>query len=262
MSPRVTVPALLLLLIVPASSSASPAGVDTLAFLEQRVSISTDGNAVLMVTAVLAGDGRGEVLLPFGFGPADSFSVDSRSVSFGTDSLGVPAPLRMAARRRLLNLVLGPAAAADDTVVVRCRLRKFVDWDGSRGQFGAYDLTRTFINDADVSLGAYRLVLEVPQGYQVRRITGTEPAFKPGDSPVPPYAVGARNDRGFAMVTAKHLHPGGRVRLGIQAERTDRGLVPLVAGVLIVLLYLWYFRDILAPRQTATTASQAPTGGR
>jgi hypothetical protein len=264
MSLRVTVLALFLLLIVPAyaAAAAAPDGVDTLAFLEQRVSISTDGDATLAVTAVLAEAGPGEILLPFGFGKADSFSVAGRGVSFPVVAGDETSPLRLTSRRRLLALVLGPEAATGDTVVVRCRLRKFVDWAGSRGQFGAYSLARTFINDSDVSLGACRLVLEVPPGHQVRRVTGTEPGFKPEDSPVPPYAVGFRGGRGYAMVTATHLRPGGRARLGLQAERAHRGPVPLVAGVLIVLLYLWFFRDILAPRQTAATPSQASTGGR
>ena len=252
---------LFLLLVVAAPAAASPADVDTLAFLGQRVSLSADDDAALAVTLVLAADGPGQALLPFGFGRADSFTVVGGDVAFPSDVGGAPAPLRLTSRRRLLALVLGPEAAAGDTVVVRCRLRRFVDWNGSRGQFGAYNLARTFINDSDVSLGAYRLVLEVPQGYQVRRITGTEPAFKPEDSPVPPYAVGLQKGRGFATVTATHLRPGGRARLGIQAERADRGPVPLVAGVLIALLYLWFFRDILAPRRAAATVSQGSTGG-
>jgi hypothetical protein len=137
-----------------------------------------------------------------------------------------------------------------------------MDWEGARGEFGAYSLARTFVNDSDVNLGAFRLVLDVPPGYQVRRITGTEPAFKPEASPVPPSAVGLRGGRGFAWVAAKHVAPGGRARLAIEAERGRRGPVPLVGGVLLVLLYLWFFRDVLAPRRTAASAPQASTGGR
>ena len=257
-----TVLALFLLLTLSPPAGASPAGVDTLAFLGQRISVSADGDAALAVTVVLAEDGPGEALLPFGFGRADSFTVAGDDVAFPSDAGGASAPLRLTSGRHQLALVLGPAAAAGDTLVVRCRLPKFVDWRGSLGQFGAYDLAKTFINDSDVNLGTYRLVLEVPRGYQVRRITGTEPAFKPESSPVPPYAVGLKGRRGFATVTATHLRPGGRARLGIQAERADRGLVPLAAGVLIALLYLWFFRDILSPPRTTASASQASTGGR
>ena len=262
MSLRMVVPALFLLLTLSAPAAASPVVVDTLSFLGQRVSLSADGDAVLTVTAVLARDGPGQALLPFGFARAESFNVTGDDVAFPTDSGGVPAPLRLTSGRAQLALVLGPAAAAGDTVVVGCRLRKFMDWEGSRGEFGAYSLTRTFVNDSDVNLGLFRLILDVPRGFQVRRVTGAEPAFKPEGSPVPPFAVGAREGHGFASVTAKHVAPGGRARLAIEAERVERGPVPFVAGVLLILLYLWFFRDVLAPRRTAETASQRSTGSR
>jgi hypothetical protein len=272
MSLRPSVLALFLLLAVssPAAASpaavspaaVSPAAVDTLAFLGQRVSLSTDGDAVLTVTAVLARGGPGEALLPFGFGRADSFTVAGDDVAFPPGESGAPAPLRRRSGRQQLALVLGPAAAAGDTVVVGCRLKKFADWEGARGEFGAYSLARTFVNDSDVSLGAFRLVLDVPPGYQVRRITGTEPAFRPEASPVPPYAVGVEGGRGFAWVSAKHVVPGGRARLAIEAERGRRGPVPFAGGVLLVLLYLWFFRDVVSPRRTAAGVPQASDGGR
>jgi hypothetical protein len=252
--------ALLLLLLVVAPSTARASDVDTLASLGQRVSVSTSGEAMLTVTAVLAMSGPGDALLPFGFERADSFTVSGRDVAFAADAAGAPAPLRLAARRQLLALVLGPAAATGDTVVVRCRLHRFVDWEAARGQYAAYSLARTFINDSDISFGTCTLTLEVPEGYQVRRITATEPTFKAETSPVPPYSVSAKGGRGFATVKASHVHPGGRSRLAIQAERTDRGRAPLVAGVLIVALYLWFFRDLPASRRSAQATPQRPNG--
>jgi hypothetical protein len=149
-----------------------------------------------------------------------------------------------------------------DTVIVRCRLPKFVDLAGARGAFGAYELTRTFINDSEMSIGAFRLALELPEGYRVRRITGAEPAHKPQASPMPPATVGIAGGHGFASVAASHLRPGGRARLGIQAESSRRGPVPLVAGVLIIMLYLVFFRGSLVSRRAAEADSHAPTGSR
>jgi len=262
MSSLQTALALFVALVVPAPAAASPADVDTLAFLRQRVSISSDGAAVVAETLVLAANGPGQALLPFGFERADSFTVAGRDVAFASGPGGAPAPLHVVARRQLLALVLGPAAAAGDTVVVRFHVRKLADWAGARGQFGAYGLTRTFVNDSDVSLGAFQLVLEVPPGFQVRRINVTEPVFKPETSPVPPYAVGKAGARGFASVTAKHMRPGGRARIGIDAERTARGSVPLVGGIVLALLYLWFFRDLSARRRTGAAAPQSATGSR
>jgi hypothetical protein len=262
MTLRLFLPILCLLPLLPAPAAASPAGVDTLSLVEQRIALAPDGDAALTVTLVLAGDGPGTALLPFGFARADSFRVAGRDAAFPLDTAGVVAPLRPVAGRRLLALTLDPAAAAGDTVVVRCRLPRFMDWEGARGEFGAYDVEDTFVNDSDLDIGLCRLILDTPPGYRVRRITGTEPAFKPASSPTPPYAVGREGDRGRATMTAKRLRPGGRVHLGIQAERTRRGPVPLAAGILVTLLYLWFFRDILPVRRAAASAAQAPTGDR
>ena len=252
---------LVLFLAVPASVAGAAASVDTLALLGHRVSLTADGDAVLTTTVVRASAGPGEVLLPFGFDRADSFTVAGGHAVFPEDSAGAPAPLRLASRRRLLVLAFGPGATGE-TTLVRCRLRSFVDWAAARGEFSAYALGHTFINDSELSLGTYRLVLDLPPGYRVRRITGTEPAYKAEDSPVPPFAVGLAGGRSFASMKAAHLRPGGRVRLGIQAEHARRGGVPLVAGIALVLLYLWFFRDVVAARVAAMAASQTPTGSR
>ena len=253
--------ALLLVLAVPAGAAAAPVAVDTLAFLGQRLSVAPNGDAVVVETIVLAAGGPGRALLPFGCERADSFTVKGRDVAFAAVD-GVPAPLQVVSRRQLLALDLGPAAAAGDTVVVRCHARKLVDWTGARGQFGAYALARIFINDADVNLGVLKLVLEVPPGFQVRRLSASEPAFKPETSPVPPYAVGRAGLRGFASVTAKHVRPGGRVRIAIDAEQVTRATVPLAAGILLVLLYLWFFRDLVTARRAPTGAPPSSTGSR
>ena len=248
-----------LLLALPAPAVGAVTGVDTLASLGQRVSLRADGDAVVTTTLVLAEAGPGQTLLPFGFDRADSFTVAGRDAALARDSAGTAAPLVRVARRRLLALVLGPGATAGDTIVIRCRVRRLVDWAGALGEFGAYSLSRTFVNDADVSLGSYRLVLELPPGYSVRRFTATEPTFKAEESPVPPYAVGVADRHRFASLTAAHLRPGGRARLAIQAERTARGAVPLVAGIALGLLYLWFFRDILPRGGRMPASSQGPT---
>jgi hypothetical protein len=255
-------PVLFLLPLAPALAAASPAGVDTLAVLEQRVAFASDGDAVLTVTAVLATAGPALALLPFGYERADSFRIAGRDAAFPVDDAGALAPLRRSAARARLVVALGPAAAAGDTVIVQCRLPGLMDWEGARGEFAAYDAAGTLVNDSDLDIGTCRLSLVVPPGYRVRRVTGTEPAFKPTVSPVPPYAVSRIADRGLATVTAKRLRPGGRVHIGIQAERVHRGPVPLVAGIVIVLLYLWFFRDILPARRAAAPAAPAPGGDR
>ena len=254
--------ALVLLLALSAPAAALSSAVDTLAFLGQRVLLSTGGDAMLTETAVLAQGGPGLALLPFGYERADSFTVQGRDAAFAPGAAGARAALRVQARRKLLAIELGPAAAAGDTLVVRCRLRRFVDWSGVRGEFAAYSLAGGLVNDSDVNLGVASLTLVMPPGYQVRRVTATEPVFKAETSPTPPYAVGVANGRSFAVVKAPRVRPGGRVRIALQAERADRGRVPLLAGLLVAALYLWFFRDLPATRRLAAAASQRSNGSQ
>jgi len=234
----------------PATAGASPAAADTLAVLEHLYLIEDDGSAMLTVTAVLGAGGPADLLLPFGHAAADGFVVAGGDAAFPDGADGAPEPVRVSSGRHLLALRVGDAAAAGDTLTVRCRLARCVDWPGARGAFGAYDLTRTFVNDAAVAVGAYRLTLALPPGYRIQRVTGTEPAFKPQVSPDPPHAVGRRDGRDTATLAAAPLRPGGRVRLGLLAERSRRGPVPLVAGLLLAAAYLVFFRNLLTSAPT------------
>jgi hypothetical protein len=257
-------PFTLLLVLLALSATPAPSGataVDTLAFLGHTVAVGPGGDALLTTTLVRVGGEPGEALLPFGYAGADSFAVVAGHARLATDSTGAPAPLRRVARRRLLALALD-AGAPGETTVVRCRLRGFVDWTEARGEFGAYALSRTFVNDADVSLGSYRLVVSLPPGYLVRRITATEPAYNAEESPTPPFAVGRAYGRSFASMQGSHLRPGSRVKLALQAEHARRGPVPLLGGLAILLLYLWFFRDDVEARRAAAPASQPSTRSR
>lgn len=248
-----------LLLAVSVAAARAQAVVDTVTSLEQRLACDASGDAVLSLTVVLAAAGPGRLTLPFAFARADSFRLEGRDVAFARGEDGLPAPLQRVARRGRLVLDLGPLTRAGETVVVRCRLRDLVDWAGVRGEFAAYPLSREFVNDSEVSIGDFRLVLALPAGFQIRRITASEPGFKPEESPEPPYTVGREAGITSAAIHAAHLRPGGRVRLGVQAERTGRGVAPLLWGLGIAVAYLWAFRDLTSARTAAREPSTTST---
>lgn len=254
--PALLAPAVVLCLAASASAAVLPAAADTLAALEHLYLIEDDGSATLVVTAVLGLGGPADLLLPFGHAGADVFAVARGDAAFPVGEGGVPEPVHVASGRHLLALLVGDAAAAGDTVTVRCRLTRCVDWPGVLGAFGAHDLSRTFINDSGLAVGAYRLTLSLPPTYRIKRVTGTEPAFKPQVSPDPPHAVGRRGGRDTATLAAAPLRPGDRVRLGLLAERTRRGPVPLVAGLLLAAAYLVFFRNLTKPAPPGSAKSQ------
>lgn len=225
---------------------AAPTPVDTVAVLEQSYWLADDGTAVMTVTIVPGVRGPAELALPFGEAGASDFSVESGGVRLAVDSTGAAAPVRGSAGRALLVLDLPAGVGTEDTLRVRCRVPHAIDWAKSKQAFGACDVSRTFVNDAGVSIGTYRLELWLPESYRYRRVTGSEPAFKPQVSPDPPYAIGHRNARDVASLTVNHFRPGARARLGLEAERVGRGPVPLIGGLILGILYLVFFRNTVA----------------
>jgi len=158
--------------------------------------------------------------------------------------------------RHLLALDLAPTAAAGDTVRVTCSLARAVDWSGPRAPFGARDLSQRFVNDTELSIGAFRLTLALPASHRIRSVTGSEPAFKPQVSPEPPYTLRRVGDHDEVSLVASPLRPGGRTHLGLVAERAARGPVPLAAGACLAALYLFAFRDLIRrPRRPGAGSS-------
>jgi hypothetical protein len=237
-----------------AGSSTIPA--DTLAALEHRYVLAEDGSAILETTVVLGAPGPAELLLPFDHTKADEFAIETGHAVFPSGMEGAVEPLRLAAGRPLLALAVDAEAAAGDTVHVRCRLPKAIDFTAALGPFGAYDVSRTLVNDSGVSIGRYRLEIVLPASFRFRRVTGSEPAFKPQAAPDPPYAVGHGNGRDVAGLTVNQFRPGNRAKLGVEAERVHRGPVPLVAGLVLAALYLVFFRSHIA---AAPGQGAAPT---
>lgn len=223
--------------------TAASARSDTLAALGHRLTLSGDGTGDLLTTIVLGASGPASLLLPFGYADATDFSIQAGEATLPPGSAGGSSPVRLLNGRRLLALAIGSAAAAGDSVRVHCRLGKATDWDSAREAFGAYDISRHFVNDAGVGIGTYRLEIVLPSEYRIKRVTGSEPAFKPQVSPDPPYTVTCRDGRDTATLTATPLPPGARARLGLVAERVRRGPTPLVAGLVMAALYLVAFRS-------------------
>ncbi|MBK8167669.1 MAG: hypothetical protein IPK64_17120 [bacterium] len=227
---------------VATAADAAPSRADTLAALHHRLDLAADGAAELLVTAVLGAPGPAVLRLPFGYDGASGFSTAVAPVGPTIADDVSPALPRELNGRLLLEVAVDSTAATGDTVRVSCRLAKAADWDRLRSAFGAHDLSRRFVNDTELTIGSYRLVLVLPPEFRIRQVTGSEPAFKPRVSPTPPYALTRVADRDQVTLAAGTLRPGAQASLGLIAERTGRGKVPLVAGLSLAALYLIFFR--------------------
>jgi len=230
-----------------AEPTATAAAPDTLAYLSEWLTIGPDGDALVEVAAVLAKGGSGDLLLPFAFDAAVDFAISSGPIRFARDAAGADRPQRVVLGHRMLDLEILPTAQAGDTVSVRARVPGWFARDEARRPFGEFALRRGYVNTSRFALRRFELGTRLPDGMLVHSVTDASPAYNPKLSPTPPYALGRVGDRGWAALRLENLDPAGRCRLDLLVRPGRRGPVPLIAGLACAVLYLAFFRDVLAP---------------
>jgi hypothetical protein len=226
------------------------AAPDTLALLSERITIGSDGNAGVKVLAVLGKGGSGDLLLPFAFEEGLDFAILSGPVVFSRNAAGAPEPLREVLGHRMLNLITTPMAAAGDTVLVAASVPGWFDQKEAREEYGEFSLGRTYLNTTRFLVKKFTLGLELPPGMLVHTVTKVVPGYDPKISPEPPYQIGRSADRGWAILKQDNLAPAAGCGLDLHIRPARRGPVPLIAGVVLALLYLVFFRDVLKAKET------------
>jgi hypothetical protein len=223
---------------------------DTIEYYRESVSIGPDGDAFVEVSAVLANGGFGDLLLPFAFEDGNDFTILSGPVLFNQDDQGRSLPTREVLGYRMLNLELVGPVTTGDTLRVRGTVPGWFDRKEARQEYGEFSLRRGFINSSVFVLRRLELAVELPEGMLVHSVTRVSPSYDPKKSPEPPYAIGRSGDVGWAVLKQEMLKPAGSVRLDLHVRPARRGPIPLVAGLVAVVLYLAFFRDVLKPKET------------
>ena len=244
--------ALTLFIIVLLEGTAEAAEVpaaqpDTLVAYSEVVSVDTEGDATVSVTVVVGRVSSMDLLLPWNFEGGRDHQIVRGPARFGAGPDGDGAPLVDVLGRPHWNLSLTAEAAPGDTVVLTATAPGWYDHEGSRRQFGAHALARSWINTSRFVMRGFALGLELPPGLLVDAVGPTTPSFNPNRSPRPPYTIGRSGDRGTFTIGAELLPPAGRVALAIEARPVKRGPVPLAVGLVCAGLYLALFRDVLKP---------------
>nr|MEE4267871.1 hypothetical protein [Candidatus Krumholzibacteria bacterium] len=234
---------------VPASQALG-AVPDTLALLSERITIGSDGNAGVEVVAVLGKGGSGDLLLPFAFEAGQDFAILSGPVVFSRDAAGAPRPVREVLGHRMLNLATTSLSAAGDTVVVSASVPGWFNQKEAREEYGEFSLGHQYLNTSRFLIKKFTLELELPPGMLVHTVTKVVPGYDPKKSPEPPYQIGRSENAGWATLHQENLAPAGGCRLDMHIRPARRGPVPLIAGVVLALLYLVFFRDVLKAKET------------
>lgn len=220
---------------------------DTLAYCSDILTVAADGDGIVSVTAVLGRVSSMDLLLPCQYEGGRDHQIVRGPALFAPGPRGDVQPLVDVLGRPHWNLRLAPGAAAGDTVVLTAVVPGWYDPDASRREFGVHALARSWVNTSRFVMEDFRLGLVLPPGLLVDAVGATTPAYNANRSPQPPYTVGRDGDRGTCEMRAAALAPSGRVALALEARPARRGPVPLIAGLVLAILYLVFFRDVLKP---------------
>lgn len=218
---------------------------DTLAACHDMLSVDARGDAIVSVTVVLGRGSSMDLLLPWQAGGGRDHQIVRGPVAFGTDDAGAPVPIVAVAGLPHWNLRLAPDAAAGDTIVLRAVVPAWYDAEGSRGQFGVHRLRRDWVNSSRFVLSDFRLGLALPPGLLVESVGPTVPAFNSNKNPQPPFTIGRDGDRGAFEIVAASLPPAATASFRLEARPARRGLLPLLLGGTLAVLYLVFNRGLL-----------------
>lgn len=133
----------------------------------------------------------------------------------------------------------------DHTLHVNVYVEGFLDWDAAGPEeFGTYEWTMMYENTQPVSIDSSSLKIILPQGWNFHRVLDSAPAFKRKD-PKPPYIFSRVGD--LASITIHQAPLNYRDKLGFTFafKQESKGSILIVVGVVIALLYLFFFRDLI-----------------
>ena len=231
-----------------AAVAAAPAvGVpaDTLTAYRDELVVDARGDAIVSVTVVLGRGGSLDLLLPWQTGGGRDHQIVRGPAAFGAGVDSLPLPVVAVAGMPHWNLQLLPGAAPGDTIVLRAVVPGWYDEKGSRAQFGVHKLRREWVNSSRFVLGDFRLALVLPPGLLVESVGATTPSFDSNKNPQPPFTIGRRGDSGTFEIAAPMLRPTGAAMFRLEARPVRRGLLPLLVGGALAVLYLVFNRGLL-----------------
>lgn len=234
----------------PGDGRAMSAQPDTLLDYEETITVGPDGTTLVEVALVIGRGGSGDLLLPFEFDDGKDFTILSGPAFFGEDEAGVSLPTIMVLGQNMLNLWTPETAAMGDTVRVAATIPDWFRKEESRKPHGEYFLQRRYVNHSRFVMGVFRMNLVLPPGMVVHSIIKVVPDFDPKKNPQPPYSISRSEGLARVGVEVKNLAPASVAQLDINIRPSRRGWIPLIGGLIAVILYLIFYRDVLKPKET------------
>ncbi len=214
-----------------------------LSLYEEEVSFGLSGDATFTTRIDIVGGLPARILLPFGGGVAEDLTV--------RPSKGVDVTLVDVAGTLAVELRLDTAGKSLRTLTVQYTLPRLHDWSAPPEAWGNRKVSHEIVHTQHLRIDRYELRMILPDGFRVNQVLGTIPAFDSKKASELPFELVEIDGRAAVELVALELVLGDRVGLKLEAKSDRRGAFVWMAGVVISLLYLIFFRDVLLPSEEA-----------
>lgn len=213
--------------------------------VRERIVLSENGAADIMLTVLSSRPPGGELVLPWSHSMPDSIRPD--------DTL-VHAALRV--EHGLHYLVLNGPWSTERPVRIRLSVPSFIGWSSLKpAAFGNVTLEHAFINTTSRRIDRYRGDVMLPEGYVVTSVVSSIPEQTDKD-PVAPYEIFEDDGRPGVSIRTGRLGLGDRALITFRCKPAAKSPVLMVALILAATLYLVFFRDVLKENGNGPPAAQ------
>ncbi len=223
----------------PGGASAQLAEAVQVALYEEEVSLDLSGDVVVTTRIELAGEAPARWWLPFGHEVAEDLSVRPED--------GIEVAAVEVASTGALELRSHPSRGSLRSLTVRYTLPRLHDWSAPPEAFGNRRVGHQLVQTQPLAIDRYRLRMILPEGFRVNDVLETTPPFNPKKASELPFELGEEHGRATVELVAHDLVLGDRVGLKLEAKSSKRSDAPWIAGLVVCLLYLVFFRDVLRP---------------
>ncbi len=208
-----------------------------IALYEEEVSLDRSGDAIVTTRIQLTGEAPASLLLPFSYEVAEDLSVRPRQrVTVAAVEIAGTKALELRCPQGSLR-----------SLTVRYTLPRRYDWSAPPEAFGNRRVGHELVQTQHLKIDRYQLRMILPQGFRVNEVLRTTPPFNPKKASELPFELGEKDGRATVELAVSGLALGDRVGLELEAKSARRSASVWIAGLLVSLLYLIFFRDVLRP---------------
>ncbi len=114
--------------------------------------------------------------------------------------------------------------------------------------FSNAEVKYSFINNSSLSISSFEVMIILPRGLAVNRVSDYSPRLK-SDDPNEPYTLLIQNGLRALKLKTADMKYGGRASLNFKMKPEKHSPVLIFIFVIASIWYLFAFRDIINPRE-------------